>query len=238
MSRGLWIEVTNPDSPHYKDAIKTALNTAYHTFETSHSFVKCYDVFKKELSDNNRGSKGNQDDKLHCIDVALLGFERNKDFHILDCWKAAERLVSQTGFTHIGLANCTRQQLTHILKHADKQPKYIQVEASVHFPNASILALARTANLIPIASAVFGKFSPSLDPSAIMPIEEEVVKKIADVHHKSAGQVLVKHALQRGLCPLIKSNSQTRIIAYSEVDDFELTKEEMHVLNTALVKRR
>lgn len=50
-----------------------------------------------------------------------------------------------------------------------------------------------------------------------MPIEEEVVKKIADTHHKSAGQILVKHALQRGLCPLIKSNSRTRIIAYSEV---------------------
>ncbi|VDK35631.1 unnamed protein product [Taenia asiatica] len=223
MSRGLWIEVTDPDSPYYKDAIKAALNAAYHTFETSHSFVKYIDVFKKELSDNNGGSRGSQDDKLHYIDVALL---------------AAERLVAQTGFTHIGLANCTRQQLTHILKHADKQPKYIQVEASVHFPNTSILALSRTADLIPIASAVFGKFSPSLDPSAIMPIEEEVVKKIADVHHKSAGQILVKHALQRGLCPLIKSNSQTRIIAYSEVDDFELTKEEMHVLNTALVKRR
>ncbi|KAL5112992.1 NADH-dependent D-xylose reductase [Taenia crassiceps] len=154
----------------------------------------------------------------------------------MDCWKTAERLVFQTRFTHIGLANCSQQQLTHVLKHADKKPKYLQIEASVHFPNSSILALSRTANIVPIASALFGKYSASMDPSAILPIEEEVVKKIAGIHHKSAGQILVKHALQRGLCPLIKSNSQTRIIAYSEVDDFELTKEEMHVLNTALIK--
>ncbi|CDS35693.1 aldehyde reductase [Echinococcus multilocularis] len=152
--------------------------------------------------------------------------------------EAAECLFFQTGFTHIGLANCTRQQLTHVLKYADKQPKYLQVEASVHFPNSSIMALSRTANIIPIASNVFGKFSGTLDPSAIMPIEEEAVKKIAEVHHKSEGQILVKHALQRGLCPLIQSNSRTRIIAYSEVDDFELTKEEMYILSTTLIKQR
>ncbi|KAH9287395.1 Alcohol dehydrogenase [NADP(+)] [Echinococcus granulosus] len=170
--------------------------------------------------------------------IDLEGFERNKEFYILDCWKAAERLFFQTGFTHIGLANCTRQQLTHVLKYADKQPKYLQVEVSVHFPNSSIMALSRTANIITIASNVFGKFSATLDPSAIMPIEEEVVKKIAENHHKSEGQILVKHALQRGLCPLIQSNSRTRIIAYSEVDDFELTKEEMHILSTTLIKQR
>lgn len=72
MCRGLWIEVTNPDSKYYRDALKTALNAAYHTFEVSHSFANYHDVFMKELNDVSGGSKGSQDDKPHSIDVALL----------------------------------------------------------------------------------------------------------------------------------------------------------------------
>uniref|UniRef100_A0A5K3EW69 Aldo_ket_red domain-containing protein n=1 Tax=Mesocestoides corti TaxID=53468 RepID=A0A5K3EW69_MESCO len=141
-----------------------------------------------------------------------------------NCWDAVDQWFHQSEFTQIGLANCSRQQLYYVLSQTKTQINYLQIEMSVYYPNAAILALSRKATHITIAVNLFGLFSPTLDPACIMPIEEKIVKKIASQYQKSPGQILVKHALQLGLCPLIKSNCITRIRAYAEVSINELTQ--------------
>lgn len=55
------------------------------------------------------------------------------------------------------------------------------------------------------------------DQDHVMPIEEDVVKRIAAAHHKTTGQILLKHASQRGLSVLLSGKTLTLVRAYAEV---------------------
>jgi diketogulonate reductase-like aldo/keto reductase len=57
--------------------------------------------------------------------------------------------------------------------------------------------------------------------------EDPVLREIAARHGKTWAQVLLRWSLQRGLVPLPKSVTPSRIMENAEVFDFELSAEEM-----------
>ncbi|KAM3180011.1 hypothetical protein ACTXT7_017135 [Hymenolepis weldensis] len=59
------------------------------------------------------------------------------------------------------------------------------------------------------------------------------VVDIAKRHNKSPGQILIRHAIQRGLMVIPKSTSPERIRENIDVFGFELSDEEMSMLNAA-----
>nr|CDI70169.1 aldo keto reductase family 1, member B4 [Echinococcus granulosus] len=61
--------------------------------------------------------------------------------------------------------------------------------------------------------------------------KEENVVEIARKHKKTPAQVLLRHGLQRGIVVLVKSVTPERIKSNFDVFNFELTNEEMEVLN-------
>ncbi|VUZ50991.1 unnamed protein product [Hymenolepis diminuta] len=168
----------------------------------------------------------------------LRGLEREKDNRIMDLWRTMEKIFYDIKFDYLGLINATRQQLTCILNQANTKPLYFQLESSVQYPNSSMLSLIRSENLIPVVTNIFGKFPNLLETSYILPTEEKLVIGIAEKYNKSPGQILVKHALQKNVCPLVQSTLTSRLIAYSEIGEFDLTNEEMHLLNTSLIQRK
>lgn len=62
-------------------------------------------------------------------------------------------------------------------------------------------------------------------------LERPEIKAIADKHHKSPAQILLRWGLQIGNIILPKSLTQSRIEANAELFDFELDSDDMEVLN-------
>ena len=61
---------------------------------------------------------------------------------------------------------------------------------------------------------------------------EPVLKKLAEKYGKTEAQILVRWSLEKGLIPLPKSATASRIQANAEVYDFALTPEEVAELET------
>ncbi|KAG9629169.1 hypothetical protein KCU64_g17579, partial [Aureobasidium melanogenum] len=61
--------------------------------------------------------------------------------------------------------------------------------------------------------------------------DNEVVKKIADKHNKSAGQVLLRWATQRGVAVIPKSNNKDRLAQNLDVCSFDLAEDEIKAIS-------
>ena len=62
-------------------------------------------------------------------------------------------------------------------------------------------------------------------------LTDEVITTIAKAHGKSAAQICLKWAVQRGTAIIPKSTNEERIIQNISLFDFELTEEQMIQIN-------
>jgi diketogulonate reductase-like aldo/keto reductase len=61
--------------------------------------------------------------------------------------------------------------------------------------------------------------------------KDPTLQDIAKKHGKQTGHVLIRYCLQKGWVPLPKSDTPERIVDNANVYDFELTREEMVMLD-------
>jgi diketogulonate reductase-like aldo/keto reductase len=61
--------------------------------------------------------------------------------------------------------------------------------------------------------------------------KDPTLNEIAKKHGKQTGHVLIRYCLQKGWVPLPKSDNPERIMENANVYDFELTNEEMEILD-------
>lgn len=64
-----------------------------------------------------------------------------------------------------------------------------------------------------------------------MKANDQTLNEIAKKHGKQTGHVLIRYCLQKGWVPLPKSDNPERIVENANIYDFELTKEEMEMLD-------
>ena len=62
-------------------------------------------------------------------------------------------------------------------------------------------------------------------------LKDPVLKKIASKHRKSIAQLVLRWDLQRDMVTIPKSIHQARIIANTDIYDFELSSDEMKTIN-------
>jgi Aldo/keto reductases, related to diketogulonate reductase len=58
-----------------------------------------------------------------------------------------------------------------------------------------------------------------------------MIKKIGDHHHKSVAQVILRWELQHGILPIPKSQHAERIVENAQVFDFELSDDELSMID-------
>ncbi|EUB55282.1 Estradiol 17 beta-dehydrogenase [Echinococcus granulosus] len=149
-------------------------------------------------------------------------FEYHK---IEDTWNAMEELVSAGLVKSIGVSNFNKRQIERILASCTIPPAVNQVEVNIHWLNTKLIEFCHSKNIL-----VEG-YSPLGCPGITEYIHEENVIEIARKHKKTPAQVLLRHGLQRGIVVLVKSVTFERIKSNFDVFNFELTNEEMEVLN-------
>jgi methylglyoxal/glyoxal reductase len=185
--------------------ITTKLWNSDHGYETA---IKACDASLKRLG-------------LKYLDLYLIHWPvpeiRNES------WTALTKLLKDGKCRSIGVSNYTIQHLTELLEDADVVPMVNQVELSPFLYQKQLLDYCEK-NKIQVEA-----YSPLTQGAKL---NHPTIQQIAKKHNKSPAQVLLRWSLQHNLVTIPKSVREERIKENSLVFDYNLTGEDMRVLDS------
>lgn len=167
--------------------------------------------------------------KLDYLDLYLIHWpavERNDPDWLntnLSTWRALESLYRSGRVRAIGLSNFWPKHLKPLLDAAEIAPMVNQLELHVGFTNPETVALCREHEIVVEAWSPLGR-------GALL--ENETLKAMAAKYQVSVPQLCVRWCLQNGFVPIVKSSSEERMKANLDVYYFELTEDDMALLNS------
>jgi diketogulonate reductase-like aldo/keto reductase len=129
----------------------------------------------------------------------------DKETTLLETWHALEGIVDAGLCKAIGLSDCKLPTLQSVYESARIKPALVQLESHPYNPEWQILEYCNQNGIVMQAFAPLGH---SLTPSLL---EDSVVANIAKDVNKTAAQVLLAWALQRGTAVLTTSKTENRI---------------------------
>lgn len=137
-------------------------------------------------------------------------------------WRAMETLQAQGRIRSIGLSNFWPEHLDALLQTAKVIPAVNQIEFHPGYWQPDLVNYCRDKGIAvqswsPLArGTVFGN---------------EVLRKIAEYHRKNIAQVCLRWAIQHKAIVIPKSTTKERIKENREVFDFELSADEMTLID-------
>jgi diketogulonate reductase-like aldo/keto reductase len=140
----------------------------------------------------------------------------------VDTWKALEAIYQSGRTRSIGVSNFLVHHLEDLCEHAQVMPMVDQVEFHPYLQQPPLQQYCRE-NDIHLQA-----WSP-LMRGAIGEVPE--VSRVAEQHAKTPAQVALRWAIQKGVLVLVKSVHRERIISNAQIYDFELSDEEMGLLD-------
>jgi len=172
------------------------------------------------------------DTTLRAIDVSLkkLGLDY-VDLYLVhwpvkgkfkDTWRAMETIYESGRAKAIGVSNFLVHHLEDLLESAKVAPMVNQVEFHPRLQQAELLAYDQKHGIAHEAWAPIMK-------GRVNDIPE--LQAIAKKHGKSPVQVTIRWELQKGVVTIPKSVHQKRIVDNADVFDFELSAEEMAIID-------
>src|SRR5271168_5131671 len=130
----------------------------------------------------------------------------DRDVTLLDTWKAMESLVDQGKCGAIGLSDISLSELLPVYESARIKPAVVQVESHPYLPETELLEFCKENGVVFLAFAPLGHgMKPGL-------LEDPVISAIAARVGKTAAQVLLAWAVQRGTAVLTTPTTAARAI--------------------------
>jgi diketogulonate reductase-like aldo/keto reductase len=162
--------------------------------------------------------------KMDYVDLYLIHFpvrERRQS------WRALEALRSKGKTRSIGVSNFTIVHLRELLAESETVPAVNQVEFHPYLYQQDLLAFCQAKGIVIEAYSPLTHGERLNDPKLIA-----VAKKYSSAKTKSTAQILIRWALQYGLVVIPKSSNRRRILENAAVFDFEISHDDMKLLDT------
>ena len=162
--------------------------------------------------------------KMDYVDLYLIHFpvrERRQS------WRALEVLRSKGKTRSIGVSNFTSAHLNELLAQSKTIPAVNQVEFHPYLYQQDLLAFCQAHGIVIEAYSPLTHGERLNDPKLIA-----VAKKYSSAKTKSTAQILIRWALQHGLVVIPKSSNRRRILENADVFDFEISRDDMKLLDT------
>ncbi|WP_163717743.1 aldo/keto reductase [Mangrovibacterium lignilyticum] len=140
-----------------------------------------------------------------------------------DTWRAMEELQAEGKIKSIGVSNFWQEHLEVLSETAKLTPAVNQIEFHPGYWQPELVEYCQKQNIVveawsPLARGkVFGN---------------ELLKQIARLHQKSVAQVSLRWIIQHDVVAIPKSTTNERITGNLDLFDFELTAEEMRLIDT------
>ena len=149
----------------------------------------------------------------------------------LDClkemWGAMEEAVRSGKVRSIGVSNFSAKKVLDILSFCSIPPATNQVELHPYLQQWDTIDTLEKRGIVLTAYFSLGGTANINSKDELPLIKDPRILEIARNHNKTAAQVLIRWAIQRGTVCIPKSVHENRIKENFDVFDFELTPEEM-----------
>lgn len=241
-----------PDSEATIKAVKTAIEIGYRHIDTAQVYenetsiggaIQQSGVSRKELFVTTK-IWNNQ----HTYDKALASFEESLEKLATDyvnlllvhwpnppefrdhwqqankeTWRGLEALYRAGKARAIGVSNFRQHHLEALLQTAEIKPMVNQMFLAPGELQPAEVAYCQEQQILLEA------YSP-LGTGRIFQVPE--IMALADKYHKTVAQVVLRWSLQHGFLPLPKSITPSRIKENTEVFDFQLSAEDMQIIDS------
>ena len=135
-------------------------------------------------------------------------------------YRQMEKAYKEGKVKAIGLSNFNQAQIEEILGLCQVKPAVLQTEVHPYFQEQELKSFLSKEGMVIQAWYPLGHGSSQL-------LQDPVIGDIAQVHGKSAAQVVLRWHIQMGFCPVPGSKTPAHIQENGEIFGFALTSEEM-----------
>ena len=165
------------------------------------------------------------------VDMVVPNDPKYRLGYNLDClkemWGAMEEAVRSGKVRSIGVSNFSAKKVLDILSFCSIPPAMNQVELHPYLQQWDTIETLEKKGIKMTAFFPLGGFRNMNNKNEVPLIKDPRILEIAGNHNKTAAQVLIRWAIQRGTVCIPKSVHEDRIKENFDVFDFELTPEEM-----------
>jgi diketogulonate reductase-like aldo/keto reductase len=160
------------------------------------------------------------------IDLFLIHWPGAKSVEDrLGVWRALEESVENGSVRSIGVSNFLRKHLKTILDNCKIKPAVNQIELHPLYIDSDTITYCNENDIVIEAYSPFARFDDKL-------IRNESLLEVAKKYKKKPNQVLVRWCIQHGWVVLPKSVKKNRVIENIDIDDFELSEEDIKILDS------
>lgn len=159
---------------------------------------------------------------LDYLDLYLI-HQPYSDVH--GSWRALEELYEEGKIKAIGVSNFAPDRLMDLISYNKIKPMVNQIEVNVFNQQHDAVEFNKAQNVITQAWSPFAQGIKDI-------FKNEKLQKIGDKYNKSIAQVMTKWLLQRDIAIVAKSVKQERMKENLDVFDFELSPEDINVIET------
>ncbi len=157
---------------------------------------------------------------LEYLDLYLIHWPTKGKYK--ETWKALEKIYAEGRVRAIGVSNFLQHQLEDLLTEAEVVPMVNQMEFHPYLVQQELLDFCAS------KSIQYEAWSPLMQGHIF---ELEVMRELADKYGKSIAQIVLRWDLQKGVVTIPKSVKKERITSNADLFDFELSAEDVAILD-------
>lgn len=139
-----------------------------------------------------------------------------------DTWRGMEALYKEGYVRAIGVCNFKIHHLKELEKTAEIMPMVNQIEFHPGMTSQDLVTYCQKTGICVEASSPLGNGQV---------LQNEILQSIAKSRRRSAAQVCLRYAIERGLVVIPKTVSGQRLLENINVFDFSLSEKEMTVID-------
>jgi 2,5-diketo-D-gluconate reductase A len=157
------------------------------------------------------------------VDLFLIHWPRPQEGRYVETWTALEKLKADGKARSIGVSNFTVEHLDRLAERTGTVPAVNQIELHPQFPQAALRAYHAEHGIATEAWSPIGQGGDLLQDGRL--------RALADEHGRSPAQIVLRWHIQLGNIVFPKSVTPERIRENIDVFDFELSVDDMAVID-------
>lgn len=227
------------------NSVVSALKSGYRLIDTAYIYdneesvgegirrsgVSREDVFitTKLYPNQYKNAKESIDEALKRFDVDYIDLMllHHPDDYDVEAYKAMEKAVAEGKIRSIGLSNWYIKEMEAFLPQITITPALVQNEIHPYYQESEVIDYMHKKGIV-----VEGWYPLGGRGHTKELLNDNMIVEIANTHHRTAAQVILRWNLQKGVIVIPGSSNPEHILENISIFDFELTQEEMDKMNS------